>query len=532
MRTVRLTASLAAALLMQACGGPAAEEPSPLATSTAALTTAVSRGCTFTLSYKEVMPPFPPTYVPVVTRQASSTCPWGAASVDLPGSYSVPQLSLAANDLGVAVSYTNKYSPSGSSGTWLELRHVAPDTLAVVRSVTLSAHVNFSSGHMYNGELSILTDGTTLKVRGEKAGVLGGETGSGNYYVATFPNFFTSTTAPTITASTAPEPQGVGTWSVTGGLASARSAHTATLLNGTGDVLVVSGTTAEVFNPYSNVSAPTGAPIYERTKHTATALSSGKVLVAGGWIGSAPLYWRHSAEVYDQSTGTWTATSNTMSTPRGNHTATLLDSGKVLVVGGNSTNGETNTAELYDPATNAWSPAAPALTASAGHAATLLYSGKVLVTGGSASSVALQSAQEYDPATNTWERKTSMPRARTGHLSVRLYSGLVLVLGGGHDAVDRYDPYMATAWWYSSPTLPFGASAVSATLLYSGYVLVTHANGQASLYDPSTDAWMSAGALTAPLSGHAATLLHSGQVLVTGGFTSGAAVTTVQRYTR
>ncbi|AKI99576.1 galactose oxidase-like protein [Archangium gephyra] len=532
MRTLKLAASLSAALVMQACGAPASEEPSRLATSAAALTTAVSRGCTFTLTYKEVMPPFPPTYVPVVTRQASSTCPWGAGSVELPGAYSVPQLSLAANDLGVAVSYTNKYSPSGSSGTWLELRHVAPDTLAVVRSVTLSAHVNFSSGHMYSGELSILTDGTTLKVRGEKAGILGGETGSGNYYVATFPNFFTSTTAPAITASTAPEPTSVGSWSVTGGLASARSGHTATLLNGTGDVLVVSGPTAEVFNPYSNVSVPTAAPIYARTKHTATPLSSSTVLVAGGWIGSAPLYWRRTAEVYDQTTGTWTATSNTMSTPRGNHTATLLDSGKVLVVGGYSTEGETNTAELYDPATNTWSPAASALTASDSHTATLLYSGKVLVTGGKTyASGALRNAQEYDPATNTWSRVDSMPRARSGHVAVRLYSGTVMVLGGGHDAVDFYDPYNATPW-YPGPTLSGGASAISATLLYSGEVLVTHSTGQASLYDPAANAWLSAGSLSAPLPGHATTFLHSGQVLVTGGFTSGSDVTTAQRYTR
>jgi len=531
MRTLKLAASLTAVLLMQACGAPAPQEPSPLVTSTAALTSAVSHGCTFTVSYKEVMPPYPPVYVPVVTRQASSTCPWGAASVDLPGSYSPPQLSLAANGLGVAVSYTHKYSPSGSAGTWLELRHVAPDTLAVVRSVTLAAHVDYRPTYV-NGELSIMTDGTTLKVRGEKGGVLPGETGSGTYYVATFPNFFTSTTAPTLTASTAPEPTSVGAWSVTGGLASARSAHTATLLNGTGDVLVVSGTTAEVFNPYSNVSAPTGAPIYERTKHTATALPSGKVLAAGGWTGTGPLYWRHSSEVYDQATGTWTS-AGFMSAPRGNHTATVLDSGKVLVVGGDSTHIQTDSADLYDPGTNTWSPAAAVIIPRAGHTATLLYSGKVLVTGGRFDPYGtLQDAQEYDPVTHSWSSVESMPRARTGHVAVRLYSGQVMVLGGGHDAVDFYDPYNATPWT-SGPTLPSGASALSATLLYSGEVLVTHSTGQASLYDPSTNAWLSAGSLTAPLNGHATTLLHSGQVLVTGGFTSGSgAVSTAQRYTR
>jgi hypothetical protein len=206
MRTVKPAASLAVALILPACAGPATGEPSQPVTNTAALTSAVSRGCTFTLSYKEVVPPFPPTYVPVVTRQASATCPWGAGSVELPGAYSAPQLSLTANDLGVAVSYTRRYSPSGSSGIWLELRHVAPDTLSVVRAVTLQAHVNYSASYIYSGELSLLTDGTTLKVQGEKGGVIAGETGSGPYYVAKFPDFFTSTTAPTITASTAPEP--------------------------------------------------------------------------------------------------------------------------------------------------------------------------------------------------------------------------------------------------------------------------------------------------------------------------------------
>ncbi|HEX5746492.1 MAG TPA: kelch repeat-containing protein [Archangium sp.] len=530
MRTLKLAASLSAALLTQACGGSATEEPSRLVTSTAALTTAVSRGCTFTLTYKEVMPPFPPTYVPVVTRQASATCPWDAGSVELPGGYSVPQLSLAANDLGVAVSYTHKYSPSGSSGTWLEIRHVAPDTLSVVRSVTIAAHVDYRPTSV-NGELFILADGTTLKVRGEKGGVIPGETGSGPYYTATFPDFFTSTTAPTVTASTAPEPSGVGTWSLTGALASARAAHTATLLNGTGDVLVVGGTTAEVFNPYSNVSTPTAAPLSAHERHTATALSSSKVLVAGGGLGTGPLTWLDSAEVYDQTTGTWTAVAP-MATPRGNHTATLLDSGKVLAVGGGSTDGETNTAELFDPATHTWSPAASAPTASSSHTATLLYSGKVLVTGGILYPFGtLQSAREYDPSTNTWTALPPMNRARGNHVAVRLYSGKVLVAGGGPEQVEFYDPYSSTPWTLG-PTLYSGGQVISATMLYSGEVLLTHSNGYASLYDPSADAWMSAGALNAPLTGHAATLLHSGQVLVTGGTTFASAVTTVQRYTR
>ncbi|WNG23646.1 hypothetical protein F0U62_06090 [Cystobacter fuscus] len=345
-----------------------------------------------------------------------------------------------------------------------------------------------------------------------------------------------STPASSLAASSDPEPRAVGSWSLTGELTSARSGHTATLLS-SGRVLVVSGTTAEVFNPYTNVSVATGAPTWARTQHTATRLESGNVLVAGGWIGKFPLYWRHTAEVYDKAKGTWSS-GDSMSVPRGNHTATLLESGKVLVVGGDTTDGsqpeaplQTDSVDLYDPATNTWSPAASLFMPRAGHTATLLYSGKVLVTGGRFLDWVLQDAQVYDPDTDDWSMPAPMPRTRTGHVAVRLNSGKVMVLGGGHDEVDFYDPYNSRTPWTTGASLPSGGSVLSATRLYSGEVLVTHATGQASLYDPATDAWLSAGTLTAPLAAHAATLLHTGQVLVTGG-SSGGAVTTVQRYTR
>lgn len=535
MRTVKLAASLAAALLTQACGSPTAEPSAPLATSTAALTSGVSRGCTFTASYREVITPTH-GYVPFVTRQASSTCPWGEASVDLPTTYAPPTLSVAANDLGVAVSYTNKYSPSGSSTTRLALVGLAPDTLATVRSAQLvSTNDGFTSSNVYSGEVSLPGDGTTLKVQGRKAGYFPGETGSGEYYVALYPDFFTSTTAPTLTASATPEQTQVGAWSASGNLTTPRSGHTATLLT-SGEVLVLSDSSAELFNPYGNTSRATGAPIYPRTKHTATRLSSGQVLVAGGWIGKAPLYWRRTSELYDPATGTWTATTETMSTPRGNHTATLLDSGKVLVVGGDSTDpatlvgAETGAAELFDPATHAWTSAGWA-GARSFHAATLLYSGQVLVTGGRTHDAGnLTDAQLYDPATNTWTAAPALPRARSGHMAVRLYSGNVLVVGGGYDEVDMYDPYNNR--WFAGPLLGNGRYAVSATLLYSGEVLVTLSTGGTALYDPSTNTWSSAGSLSAPLNAHAATLLDSGNVLVTGGHTGGNAYSTAQRYTR
>ncbi|CAF3736962.1 unnamed protein product [Rotaria sp. Silwood1] len=64
--------------------------------------------------------------------------------------------------------------------------------------------------------------------------------------------------------------------------------------------------------------------------HTASTLSSGKVLVAGGFDFSGYL---NSAELYDPTTGLWTQTGN-MTTARVYHTASILSNEKVLVAGG------------------------------------------------------------------------------------------------------------------------------------------------------------------------------------------------------
>ena len=126
----------------------------------------------------------------------------------------------------------------------------------------------------------------------------------------------------------------------------------------------------------------------EEVQKDVSADSSGKVLVAGG-AGT-------SAEVYDPATELWSSTGN-LGTARSLHTATLLPSGKVLVAGGNSRFGRLNSTELYDPATGIWMATGSLGTARFRHTATLLPSGKVLVAGGQGSSGILSSAELYDP---------------------------------------------------------------------------------------------------------------------------------------
>jgi hypothetical protein len=267
----------------------------------------------------------------------------------------------------------------------------------------------------------------------------------------------------------------------------------------------------------------------ERVGHTATLLSSGKVLVAGGYNGSLDNEGEiASAELYDPVTGTWSATGS-LATARFGHTATLLTSGRVLVAGGSSQvgPGPFASAELYDPVTGTWSATGSLATAHVYHSATLLPSGRVLVAGGFGdSSVYLASAELYDPGTGTWSATGSLAAARERHTATLLPSGRVLVTGGGLfqllASAELYDPVTGT--WSATGSLATARFGHTATLLSSGRVLVTGGYSgsaylaSAELYDPDTGTWSATGSLATARIGHTATLLSSGRVLVAGGF--------------
>ncbi|MBI5206186.1 MAG: carboxypeptidase regulatory-like domain-containing protein [Candidatus Firestonebacteria bacterium] len=113
---------------------------------------------------------------------------------------------------------------------------------------------------------------------------------------------------------------------------------------------------SEIYNPSNNSFTPTsGNMTYPRTACKAATLTSGKVLIVGGWwygnVTSADY-----GEIFDPAYGTFTAT-NQVITPRSQPVVLPTNDGKAVVFGGGNLFGSMSyeQVELYDPAGNSFS---------------------------------------------------------------------------------------------------------------------------------------------------------------------------------
>jgi hypothetical protein len=224
---------------------------------------------------------------------------------------------------------------------------------------------------------------------------------------------------------------------------------------------------------------PTADMHAARMAHTATTLQDGRVLIVGGFTSEASAAF--GAEFYDPVEGRFTPSSR-MITLRHSHSATMLANGKVLIVGGYASgNAVVNSAELFDPSTNTFSPTGSLVASRAGHIAVLLASGKVLIAGGVGPDWEfLSGAELFDPATGRFSPTGSMTVARESHAAVRLQDGRVLI-AGGHRGRRREITLYASAEVYDPRTGRFTRVADmrvrrhkhDAVLLRDGRVLIT-----------------------------------------------------------
>jgi len=223
-----------------------------------------------------------------------------------------------------------------------------------------------------------------------------------------------------------------------------------------------------------------------------------------------------TAEIFSPNNRTWSQPFP-LPEPIEGFTATLLNSGKVLLTGGYlASRGSVADAWLYDAALGAWSKAHPMSEARSSAVAIRVDNGKVLVVRGirqppnaqpSITSTEVMSAELYDPISNSWSRTSTPPSALNGYrgsqyaLPVNDGRELFLFLGPSVTATRPvaavfYDP--ASDRWTTSPGMEVRADAgIDAVRLSNGKVLVLLSN-QSVLFDPGGTAVAPAASGTKP----------------------------------
>jgi len=302
----------------------------------------------------------------------------------------------------------------------------------------------------------------------------------------------------------------------------------------------------------------TGSMITARYEHSLTLIAStGKVLVAGGRSSTSSTTGLTSAELYDKSTGVWSATGS-MANARRLHAAMQLGtsgntttSGKILVSGGISGTTSTTSAELYSPSTGTWSAAGSLNTARHLHTATLLADGRVLVAGGMNGTATIPTSALYNPASGSgsWVATTG-PIPPTGWrygtatliqtTNNQLNNHVLLVAGNNGSstisAVYLFDPVQnAFSTLASIPSPPREQHFAVVLPNSNGKILVggglngSQVLGSAIVFDPSVSngTWSSAGTMTSLRVGASAVVLPTsivanGSVIVAGGSATGS----------
>jgi N-acetylneuraminic acid mutarotase len=222
--------------------------------------------------------------------------------------------------------------------------------------------------------------------------------------------------------------------------------------------------------------------------HTATLLADGRVLLVGGCIGSS--LCTDQVDIYDPQTNLW-STAQALPSDRASHSAQLLQDGRVLIVGGGRSidnvplGGE---ALVYNPQTNTWTSTGPMVTMRLAAQAVQLADGRVLITGGldtenPSNPTITANAEIYDPLTNAWSPAASLAQRRYLHDLVALSNGHVLAIGGVHDPehvwttnsfvreIELYDP--ETDMWRTIADLTQPRASAASVLLSDGRVWVT-----------------------------------------------------------
>lgn len=273
-----------------------------------------------------------------------------------------------------------------------------------------------------------------------------------------------------------------------------------------------------------------GSLIQARTRHSATLLEDGRVLLIGGEGEGGALA---SAEAYDPETGTFVALGS-LQHARYDHQSVLLADGRVLVVGGVQGITRVPQAEIFDIETENFREVSSLTEPRIGHTATRLQDGAVVVSGGLGDEAFATALEIFDPAAETFSTAATTTEPRYLHTATLLDDGSVFIAGGmrvtpgvGLEYVERTERYVPQTGLSTGPMWLGTRRNHSATRLPTGQVLLagghhTVALDSSWLFDPEANAFEAGPALSAARFAHQTTPLENGMLLLSGGIDDGA----------
>ena len=266
--------------------------------------------------------------------------------------------------------------------------------------------------------------------------------------------------------------------------------------------------TAEIFDPETGTSSPTGSMTVSRYADNGILLPDGRVLIM-------PRYGHIPIEMYNPDSGIFDALADVPYNAT-ILTATLLQSGRVFVT-------SVEHMGVFDLDARAFTSIFAMDDRRRLQTATLLKDGRVLIVGGIRGGIEdglVGRNLIYDPVSKSFSEAGDLQFDRVNHKAVLLQDGKVLIIGGHAGE----GPFVHTAEMYDPETNSFSPAGVStidpsaALLLPSGRVFLIHGvSGNIVLYNPATLAFSPTGHSIGWRSFPTVTLLADGRVMVAGG---------------
>ena len=216
-----------------------------------------------------------------------------------------------------------------------------------------------------------------------------------------------------------------------------------------------------------------------------------------------------------------------MPNPR-NHMGGVALNGKIYAIGGQHKGQQSGApqseVDVYDPATNTWTQAAP-MPRPIGHVTANVFvrNGHVVVVSGlTTNSVPIANVIEYDPSTDTWSELPPLPWGRQSPVSGLIGDQMVATCGLNGSLRDQTWVTISTpGTWQIGPSLPILTSEVS-TGLINGVLYLVGGGSSSTLantlaYDLSTGLWRSDLAPRQYLGDHHGAEVINGKLYLFGG---------------